>query len=259
MSAAGLGCAFMKISLKDKVCLVTGGSRGIGKGIVQALVNAEAIVAFDYRSNKEMAESLLDEIKQAGGQARVYQADISKADQVESLVEAVHKDFGPISVLVNNAGINRDRTFSKMTGEEWDEVMAVNLRGTFNVTKAVLPDMVEANWGRVINISSFVGQRGNFGQANYAASKAGIIGMTKSLALETAKKGITVNALAPGFIETDMTAGIPEEVLKKLEAGIPIQRMGRVEEVASAVVFLASPQASYITGQALGVNGGLYT
>ena len=248
----------MHIDLKNKVCLVTGGDRGIGKAVAKALIESGARVAFDYRTRKDLADELVAEITSAGGEAKAFQADITDADKVSSMVQAIHDEMGPIEVLVNNAGINRDHTFSKMTKEEWDEVIAVNLSGGFNVTKAVLPNLLEAGWGRIVNISSIVGQRGNFGQANYAASKAGVIGMTKALALELAGKGITVNAIAPGFIETDMTAGIPEEVTAKIHATIPMRRYGKPEEIAPAVVFLASEQASYITGHVLSVNGGLY-
>jgi 3-oxoacyl-[acyl-carrier protein] reductase len=248
----------MNIELKNKVCLVTGGNRGIGRAIVKALVDSGGIVAFDYRQHKEEAQALVDEITAAGGKAQAFQADITDEAKVQSMVQTIHDELGPIEILVNNAGVNRDHSFAKMTKEEWDEVIAVNLGGTFNVTKAVLPNLIEAGWGRIINISSIVGQRGNFGQANYAASKAGLIGMTKALALELARKGITVNAVAPGFIETDMTAGIPEEVTQKITATIPVQRYGTTDEIAPAVVFLASKEASYITGHILSVNGGLY-
>ncbi len=248
----------MNIELKNKVCLVTGGDRGIGRAIVKALVDSGARVAFDYRTREDLAEELVKEVAAGGGEARAFQADITDAEKVAAMVKTIHDEMGPIEILVNNAGMNRDHSFAKMTKEEWEDVIAVNLHGTFNVTKAVLPNLIEAGWGRVINISSIVGQRGNFGQANYAASKAGLIGMTKALALELAGKGVTVNAVAPGFIETDMTAGIPEEVTDKITATIPVRRFGKVEEISPAVVFLASEQASYITGHVLSVNGGLY-
>lgn len=248
----------MNIDLKKKVCLVTGGNRGIGRAVVKTLVDSGAVVAFDFREREKPARELAEEITAAGGKAQAFQADITDEFRVRRMVEEIHDELGPIEVLVNNAGVNRDHSFAKMTKEEWDEVIAVNLTGTFNVTKAVLPNFIEAGWGRIINISSIVGQRGNFGQANYAASKAGLIGMTKALALELAGKGITVNAIAPGFIDTDMTAGIPEAVTEKIKATIPMRRYGSTDEVAPAVVFLASEQASYITGHVLSVNGGLY-
>jgi len=248
----------MNISLKDKVCLVTGGSRGIGRSIVLALAESGATVAFDYRSRRDAAEAVLAEVEGRGGKAAIHQADVSKADEVEGMLNAIRGELGPVSVLVNNAGINRDKSFTKMTREQWDEVLSVNLSGAFNVTKAVLPDMLEQQWGRIINVSSIVGQRGNFGQANYAAAKAGLIGFTKTLALETARKGVTANVIAPGFIDTDMMAGVPEEVLAKVRASIPVARMGRPEEIAPVAVFLASEQAAYVTGQVIAVNGGLY-
>lgn len=248
----------MNIFLKERVCLVTGGSRGIGRAIVRELAESGATVAFSYRTRKDQAESLLKEIEDLGGRGETYQADVTDTEQVQKMIDAIHEKLGPISVLVNNAGMGQDRTFAKMTRDKWDEVISVNLHGTFNVTKSVLPDMIQENWGRIINISSIVGQRGNFGQANYSASKAGMIGMTKTLALELASKGILVNAVAPGFIETDMTSAIPAEIIAKIQATIPIARMGTPTEVASMVVFLASQYASYITGQVFGINGGLY-
>ena len=210
----------MNIQLKNKVCLVTGGDRGIGKAICKALVDSGARVAFDYRTREDLAQALVDEITAGGGEAKAFQADITDEEKVASMVQTIHDEMGPIEVLVNNAGMNRDHTFAKMTKEEWDQVIAVNLTGGFNVSKAVLPNLLEA--------------------------------------LELAGKGVTVNAVAPGFIETDMTAGIPEEVTAKIHATIPMRRYGKPEEIAPAVVFLASEEASYITGHVLSVNGGLY-
>lgn len=246
----------MNISLKDKVCLVTGGSRGIGKAIVLALAESGATVAFDYRERRDAAEAVLAEVEERGGRAAIFQADVSDVDAVNAMVEAVREKFGPVSILDNNADINRDKSFSKLTHEQWDEVLSMNLSGAFNVTKAVMPDMLEQKWGRIVNVSSIVGQRGNFGQANYAAAKAGLIGFTKTVALETARKGVTANA--PGFIDTDMMASVPEDVLAKICATIPVARMGKPEEIAPIVVFLASDQAAYITGQVIAANGGLY-
>ena len=248
----------MNISLNGKVCLVTGGSRGIGRAIVLALAESGATVAFDYHERRYAAEAVLAEVEKRGGRAAFFQADVSDIDAVNGMVETVREQFGPVSVLVNNAGINRDKSFAKLNREQWDEVLSVNLSGAFNVAKAVMPDMLEQKWGRIINVSSIVGQRGNFGQANYAAAKAGLIGFTKTLALEMARKGITANAIAPGFIDTDMMASVPEDILAKICATIPVARMGTPEEIAPIVVFLASDQAAYITGQVIAANGGLY-
>lgn len=248
----------MQIALDGKTCLVTGGSRGIGRSIAIALAKSGANVAFDYHQRKDAAEQVKQEIEQSGGRAQAYQADVGDLKAVQSLVESIRNDFGPVQILVNNAGINRDHSFAKMTREEWDEVLRVNLSGAFNTCSVIAPGMVEGKWGRIINISSVVGQMGSFGQTNYAASKAGLIGMTKSLAIELTRKGVTANVVAPGYIRTEMTAGMPAEVVAKVEERIPAQRFGEPEEIAPAVVFLASEEARYITGQVIAINGGIY-
>lgn len=245
-------------SLEGKVCLVTGGAHGIGSAIVRALVEAKASVAIDYSHSKTLAEKLAADICRAGGRAQLYHADVANLDEVNEMADAVRKELGPVLVLVNNAGITRDRTFRKMTRQDWDEVIDVDLGGAFNATSAVLPHMMDAGWGRIISISSIIGQMGGFGQTNYAAAKAGLIGWSKALARELAGKGITVNVVAPGFIETDMTAVIPGDVRAKITAAIPMGRFGLPEEIAPIVKFLALPTASYITGQVIGVNGGHY-
>jgi len=247
--------------LTGKVSLVTGGSRGIGRAIVTALADAGADVAFTFQSSREQSEALANEIQSKGVRCRAFQANVAVADEMEDVVKNVIKDFGPIAILVNNAGISRDKSFLKMTRSMWDEVMSVNLDGVFCTTQLVLQNMVEQNgntWGRIINISSIVGQTGNFGQVNYAATKGGLISFTESLARELARKGITVNAVAPGFVETDMVTGMPESALAQVKAMTPMGRLGKPEEIADAVVFLASPRSSYVTGQVLAVNGGMY-
>lgn len=244
--------------LKGKVCLVTGGTRGIGKSIAIALAEAGGDVAINYVRNRDAAETLGLQIAQLGVRFKAYQADVTIPDQVDKMAGALLDDLGQCSVLVNCAGITRDRSFVKMTRDMWDEVLNCNLGGPFNVTKAILPTMLEAGWGRIINISSIVGQWGNFGQANYAASKGGLISFTMTLARELARKSITANIVAPGFIETDMTKDLPDQVKQQVAGLTPMGRMGKPEEIAAAVAFLASPAASYITGQVLAVNGGMY-
>jgi len=244
--------------LQGKICLVTGGSRGIGRAIVQAMNQAGADVAFTYQSSKEQADTLASSLNVNGTRCRAYQANVASFEEMQRLVKQVIGDLGPISILVNNAGINRDKSFLKMTKGMWDEVMSVNLDGVFHTTQLVAQDMVGAGWGRIVNISSIVGQTGNFGQVNYAATKGAMISFTESLARELARKGITVNAVAPGFIETDMVSGMPEAALDQVRANTPMGRLGKPEEIADAVVFLASPRSSYVTGQVLAVNGGMY-
>lgn len=244
--------------LEGKVCLVTGASRGIGRAIALALAELGAQIAFSYQSSHEKAEEICRQITAKGGRCRAFAANMAVEEEVNRMVQEINDSMGPIAILVNNAGITRDRSFLKMTKAMWDEVIHVNLDGLFNVTHATLPCMINLGWGRIINISSVVGLTGNFGQTNYAATKGGVNSFTMTLAREVARKGITVNSIAPGFIATDMTKDVPAAALEQVKAMTPVGRLGNPEEVADAVAFLAGPRASYITGQVLSVNGGLY-
>ena len=276
--------------LDGKAALVTGGSRGIGQAIAIKLAEAGANVVVNYQSGKdqaadvidfinktdrmdnldelikmidimdtvEQAKELRDMIESMGRHAIICQANVGKMDEVNKMRDKAVAEFGKIDILVNNAGIVKDKSFVKMTSEMWDDVISVNLTGTFNCTKAVIDGMLERRYGRIVNISSVIGRMGNRGQANYAASKAGIIGLTQTLAKEFADKGVTVNAVAPGFIGTDMLKSVPAKIMEKILAQIPMGRLGKPEEIASAVAYLVSPEAGYITGQVIDVNGGLY-
>lgn len=242
--------------LEGQVALVTGGVRGIGLAICRTLLERGIRLAAGYSRNTEAAERFLAEF--GSDDAMVVKGSIESVEDCERVVAEVVETLGEIDVLVNNAGITADRTVRKMTAGEWDHVVSVNLNGAFYMSKAALPYMLEQSYGRIVNISSIIGERGNIGQANYAASKAGLFGLTKSLALETASKGITVNCVAPGFIETEMVAAVSQEILDGIVAQIPAGRFGRPDEVARVVEFLVEPSSAYITGQIYSVNGGLY-
>ncbi|TET89715.1 MAG: 3-oxoacyl-[acyl-carrier-protein] reductase [Methanomassiliicoccales archaeon] len=244
--------------LEGRRAVVTGASRGIGREIALALARDGADVVINYRSSDEDADELARIVDDLGEQAWVYSADVSEMEQVKEMKRSVEKHMGNVDILVNNAGINRDTLFSKMEESAWKEVFSVNMNGVFNCTRVFLEHLEQSSYPRIINITSIVGQMGNVGQANYAASKAGIIGFTKSLAKELARKGINVNAIAPGFIETDMLSGVPDKIRERIISQIPMRRFGKPEEVARAVVFLASDDADYVTGHVLNVNGGMY-
>jgi NAD(P)-dependent dehydrogenase (short-subunit alcohol dehydrogenase family) len=256
-------------SLRGRVALVTGGTRGIGAAISRNLGMAGATVAAGYNTNREQADAFLAELAALGADASAHPGNVADADECRRTVEAVIDQHGRVDVLVNNAGITIDRTVSKMSYEDWATVLAVNLSGAFFAAQAVLPDMIERGSGRIVNISSIIGEQGNIGQANYAASKSGLFGLTKTLAREAAFQlkragrldpfgpNVTVNCVAPGFIATEMVETIPQKVLERITSQIPLARLGRTDEVARVVHFLCSDESAYITGQIWGINGGM--
>lgn len=246
------------LKLQGKVALVTGSSRGIGRAVAFALAKDGADIAINYLEQEAKANEVGNMIKAIGRRALVIQADVRNLDEVICMVKQVVKEFGKIDILVNNAGIIEDRTIKKMKKEEWDAVIDTDLIGIFNSIKAVLPYMEKWGNGKIINISSVIGEAGNFGQANYAAAKAGVIGLTKSVAKEVNRKGITVNSVAPGFVETDMLKSIPDDIRKRILGKITLGRFATPEEIAKIVAFLASDEANYMTGEVINVNGGYY-
>jgi len=243
--------------LKGKTAIVTGASRGIGAEIAKYLAKEGARVAVNYSGSQSKAEEVVKEIEASGGEAFAIQASVSDSDSVSTMVSATLERFGSIDILVNNAGITRDNLIMRMKENEWDDVIDTNLKGVFLCTKAVTRQMMKQRAGRIVNIASIVGVSGNAGQANYVAAKAGVIGLTKTTAKELASRNINVNAIAPGFITTEMTAELPEEVTSQMMTQIPLAKLGNPEDVAKAVVFLASDDSNYITGQTLHVDGGM--
>lgn len=246
------------MTLEGKIAVVTGASRGIGRAIALDLAKRGAKVIVNYSGSEQKAAEVVEEIVANGGSAIAVQASVANADDVSNLMKKALDEYGRIDILVNNAGITRDNLLMRMKDDEWEDVISTNLKGVFLTTKAVSRQMMKQRVGRIINISSIVGASGNPGQANYVAAKAGVVGLTKSVALELASRNITVNAVAPGFIETEMTEKLPEDVKTTMLNQIPLQAFGKADDVAAAVAFLASDEASYITGQTIHVNGGMY-
>jgi len=246
------------MQLEGRTALVTGASRGIGRAIALALAAEGADVAVNYVSSEAPARAVVDEIHRMGRRAMIAQADVADYPDTFRMAHDVLKEFGHLDILINNAGVNSDKTFVKMDHASWRKVLSINLDGVFNCTKVFVDQMIKQEWGRVVNITSVIGQIGNFGQANYAASKAGVAAFTKSLAKELASKHITVNSVAPGFTETEMVTGIPEKVRNRLLEQIPMRRFGTSEEVGRSCVFLCSRDGDYITGAELSINGGLF-
>lgn len=245
--------------LEGKTAIITGASRGIGRGIALVFAQQGANVAFTYSASAEAAKSLEDELKAYGIQAKGYQSNAADFNESQKLVDDVVAAFGTVDILINNAGITKDNLLMRISEEDFDKVIEVNLKSVFNMTKAVQRVMLKARSGSIINMSSVVGVKGNAGQTNYAASKAGVIGFTKSVALELGSRNIRCNAIAPGFIETEMTGKLPEDVVKGWAEAIPLKRGGTPEDVANACVFLASDMSAYVTGQTLNVDGGMLT
>ena len=246
------------MSLRGKVAVVTGGSRGIGRAICLRLAEMGAKVVVNYVSQPDAAQETVNAIQAKNGQAEIAQFNVANDAEVQDAFKKIIDDNGHIDILVNNAGITRDGLLLKMKEEQWDQVLDTNLKGAFNCTRAVSRTMMKQRWGRIINISSVVGFAGNAGQANYAAAKAGMVGLTKSVAKELASRGVTVNGVAPGYIVTDMTSGLTEEITEKIKSEIPMGSLGEAEDVAAAVAYLASDDARYVTGQFIHVNGGMF-
>ncbi len=243
---------------ENKIVLVTGAGRGIGASIARRFASEGAEVIVNYSGNDETAQKTVDEITATGGQAQKYKCSVNDSESVKVMIDEIIKEFGRIDILVNNAGITKDGLMLRMTDEDFDRVIDVNLKGTFNCTKYVSKYMLKQKSGKIINISSVVGLSGNAGQVNYSASKAGIIGITKSAAKELSSRGITVNAVAPGYVDTDMTKVLSDNIRNEILKNIPLQRMGNVEDISNCVAFLASEDASYITGQVISVDGGMH-
>lgn len=243
---------------ENKIVLVTGAGRGIGASIAKRFASEGSEVIVNYSGNDEAAQKTVDEITATGGQAQKYKCSVNDSESVKVMIDEIIKKFGRIDILVNNAGITKDGLMLRMTDEDFDRVIDVNLKGTFNCTKYVSKYMLKQKSGKIINISSVVGLSGNAGQVNYSASKAGIIGITKSAAKELSSRGITVNAVAPGYVDTDMTKVLSDNIRNEILKNIPLQRMGNVEDISNCVAFLASEDASYITGQVISVDGGMH-
>lgn len=245
------------MSLAGKIALITGGSRGIGRQIAIELSKYGVNVAINYVNNKKKAQEVIDEIKENGVNGLAVKADISKEEDVLGMVDTINRELGQIDILVNNAGITKDNLIIRMKTEEWDKVIETNLKGTYLCTKAVVRGMMKKRYGKIVNVASVVGITGNSGQGNYSASKAGVIGFTKSMAKEFASRGINVNAVAPGFIETDMTKVLKEDIKDSLLKNVPMGRLGSPEDIANVVIFLVSEKADYITGQVINIDGGM--
>ncbi len=246
------------MNLENKTAIVTGGSRGIGKSIALHLASLGANIIVNYNNNFAAANEVVKEIESMGREALAIKADIGKSSDVDKFINTVYEKFNSIDILINNAGITRDNLLMRMKEDEWDEVLNTNLKGAFLMTKSIIRKMIKRKKGKIVNITSIVGTTGNAGQSNYSASKAGLIGFTKSIAKEVASRGIQVNAIAPGFIRTDMTDALPDNIKKELLNNIPANKLGRPEDIANMVGFLSSDLSDYITGQIIHIDGGMY-